>query len=98
MKATDRFTLLTLAEILSSEGAPTWPPEHRRRLSVRGTGAKFSWTVIGGGRGQWLGRGHHGECGARAYIYGVWRQSPQRGPGAELKAFWSLDVQRSRQI
>jgi len=42
---------------------------------------------------------------------GVWGQSPQRGPGAEplvrgsgglrplkLKAFWSLDVQRSRQI
>ena len=41
----------------------------------------------------------------------VWGQSPQRGPGAEplvrrsggeaplkLKAFWSLDVQRSRQI
>jgi len=44
-------------------------------------------------------------------ITGVWRQSPQRGPWAEplvrgsrgrsplkLKAFWSLDVQRSRQI
>jgi len=44
-------------------------------------------------------------------ITGVWGQSPQRGPGAEplvtgsggeaplkLKAFWSLDVQRSRQI
>ena len=31
-------------------------------------------------------------------IMGVWGQSPQRGPGAELKAFWSLDVQRSRQI
>ena len=43
-------------------------------------------------------------------ITGVW-QSPQQGPGAEplvrglggetplkLKAFWSLDVQRSRQI
>ena len=44
-------------------------------------------------------------------IMGVWGESPQRGPGAEplvsglggrsplkLKAFWSLDVQRSRQI
>ena len=32
-------------------------------------------------------------------IMGVWGQSPQRGPGAEpLKAFWSLDVQRSGQI
>ena len=44
-------------------------------------------------------------------ITGVWGQSPQRGPEAEplvkgsggeaplkLKAFWSLDVQRSRQI
>ena len=37
-------------------------------------------------------------------IMGVWEQSPQRGPGAggrsplKLKAFWSLDVQRSRQI
>jgi len=54
--------------------------------------------------------GHYGECGARV-IAGVWRQSPQRGPGAEplvsgakppplmkLKAFWSLDVQRSRHI
>ena len=26
--------------------------------------------------------GHYGECGARV-IAGVWRQSPQRGPGAE---------------
>jgi len=44
-------------------------------------------------------------------ITGVWGQSPQRGPGEspwsggqgdeaplKLKAFWSLDVQRSRQI
>jgi len=44
-------------------------------------------------------------------ITGVWEQIPQRGPGAEplvrgsggeaalkLKASWSLDVQRSRQI
>jgi len=55
--------------------------------------------LIGGGRGQW--------CGARAYTGGL-GQSPQRGPGADpwlggqsplkLKAFWSLDVQRSRQI
>jgi len=52
--------------------------------------------------------GHHGECRARAYNGGL-GQSPQRGPGAELlvrgsgglrplklKAFWSLDAQRSR--
>ena len=44
-------------------------------------------------------------------IMGVCGQSPQRGPGAEplvrgqggeaplkLKAFWSLDVQRSRRV
>ena len=65
--------------------------------------------TIGGGMGQGLG-GHHGECGARAHN-GCLGQSPQRGPGAEplvresggeaalkLKALWSLDVQRSRQI
>ena len=66
--------------------------------------------LIGGGRGQWLG-GHHGECGARAYN-GVLGSEPPAGPkgrapgqgvrGAspplKLKAFWSLDVQRSRQI
>ena len=63
--------------------------------------------LIGGGRGQWLAGGHHGECGARAYNGGLGAE-PQRGPGAEplvrgrsplkLQAFWSLDVQRSRQI
>ena len=48
------------------------------------------------------GQSSVGECG-------VWGQNPQRGPGAEplvrggeaplkLKAFWLLDVQRSRQI
>jgi len=50
------------------------------------------------------------SAGARAYM-GVWGRCPQRGPGAEplvrglggrsplkLKAFWSLHVQRSRQI
>jgi len=64
---------------------------------------------IGGGRGQWLG----GTMASAEHepITGVWGQSPQRGSGAEplvrgsggeapvkLKAFWSLDVQRSRQI
>jgi len=52
--------------------------------------------------------GHYGECGARAYL----GAEPPGGPGAEplvrgsgggeaplkLIAFWSLDVQRSRQI
>jgi len=58
--------------------------------------------TIGGGRGQCLG----GTMASAEHepITGVWGQSPQRGPGAEplvrvkLKAFWSLDVQRSRQI
>ena len=64
---------------------------------------------IGGGRGQCLG----GTMASAEHepITGVWGQSPHRGPGAEplvrgsggkaplkLKAFWSLDVQRSRQI
>ena len=30
--------------------------------------------IMGGGRSQWFGGGHHGECGARAY---------NGGPGAE---------------
>jgi len=45
--------------------------------------------------------GHHGECGARAYN-GPGAEPLVRGSGGEaplkLKAFWSLDVQRSRQI
>jgi len=28
-------------------------------------------------------KGDHGECVEREPITGVWRQSPQRGPGAE---------------
>ena len=66
-------------------------------------------STIGGGRGQWLG----GTMASAEHepITGVWGQSPQPGPGAEplvrgsggeaplkLKAFWSLDIQRSRQI
>ena len=65
--------------------------------------------LIGGGRGQWLG----GTMASAEHepIMGVWGQSPQQGPGAEplvsgsggevplkLKAFWSSDVQRNRQI
>jgi len=55
--------------------------------------------------------GHHGDCGARAYNGGLGAESPAgsrgRAPGhgvwgglrpLKLKAFWSLDVQRSRQI
>ena len=64
---------------------------------------------IGGGRGQLLG-GHHGACGARAYNGSLGVEPPAgsrgRAPGQgvrrrsplKLKAFWSLDVQRSRQI
>jgi len=66
--------------------------------------------TVGGGRGQWLG-GHHGDCGARAYNGSLGGRAPagsrgrapgQGGQGGEaplkLKAFWSLHVQRSRQI
>jgi len=54
--------------------------------------------------------GHHGECGARAYNGGLAAETQVgsraepvvRGSGGEaplkLKAFWSLDVQRSWQI
>jgi len=55
---------------------------------------------IGGGRGQWLG-GHHGECRARAYKGGGGAEPPAGSRGKaplKLKAFWSLDVQQSRQI
>jgi len=51
---------------------------------------------------------HHGECGARAYNGGLGAEPPAgsrgRAPGQgvrgplKLKAFWSLAVQRSRQI
>jgi len=57
--------------------------------------------LIGGRRGQWLG----GTMASAEHkcIMGVWRQSPwSGGQGGEaplkLKAFWSSDVQRSRQI
>ena len=57
--------------------------------------------LIGGGRGQWLG-GHHGECGARAFNGDLRAEPLVKGSGGEaplkLKAFWSLDVQRSLQI
>jgi len=68
-----------------------------------------AYRAIGGGRGQWLG----GTMASAEHepITGVCGQSPQWGPGAEplvrgsggeaplkLKAFWLLDVQRSRQI
>jgi len=52
--------------------------------------------------------GHHGECGARAYNGGLGAEPPagskdrahgqrKRNP-LKLKAFWSLDIKRSRQI
>jgi len=67
---------------------------------LSGAPAGFFSVGIGGGRGQWLGgtmaRAEHEP------ITGVWAQSPKRGQGAEppwsWKHFWSLDVQRSRQI
>ena len=87
---------------------------YRAMLCIRCIGAYFLFEVpgqslvglIGGRRGQWLG----GTMASAEHepIIGVWGQSPQRGPGAEplvrgrsplkLKAFWSLDVQRRRQI
>jgi len=30
----------------------------------------------GGGRGQWLGGGHHGKCGARAHNGGRGAEAP----------------------
>jgi len=52
--------------------------------------------------------GHVGECGARAYNGGLGAEPPATVQGQsawsggqnplKLKAFWSLDVQRSRQI
>jgi len=67
------------------------PQTHRRR----------KWSVVGGT----MASAEHEP------ITGVWGQSPQRGPGAEplvrgqggkaplkVKAFWPLNVQRSRQI
>jgi len=54
------------------------------------------------------GWGDHGECGARTYNGGLGSEPPAgsrgRVPGQggeapqQLKAFWSLDVQRSQQI
>ena len=70
------------------------------------TGADFRFEVpgqssvglIGGGRGQWLG----GTMASAEHepIMGVWWQRSGQGSEAhlKLKAFWSLDVQRSRQI
>ena len=44
----------------------------------------FQGRAIGGGSGQWLG-GHHGECGARAYNWGLGAEPPagsrDRAPG-----------------
>jgi len=61
----------------------------------------FQGRAMSGGRGQWLG----GTMASAEHepITGVWGQSPwSGGQGGEaplkLKAFWSLDVQRSRQI
>jgi len=60
-------------------------------------------------KGSMIG-GHHGEFGARAYNGGLGAEPPAgsrgraRGQGVrvrsplKLKAFWSLDVQQSRQI
>jgi len=66
--------------------------------AARGAHRIFSRGVIGGGMGQWLG----GTMASAAHepISGVWGQSPWSGGEAplKLKAFWSLDVQRSRQI
>ena len=72
---------------------------YEHRLDHENIGADFRFEVpgqssvglIGGGRGQWLG----GTMASVEHepIMGVWGRSPLK-----LKAFWSLDVQRSRQI
>jgi len=71
------------------------------------TGFFFQGRAIGGGRGQWLG----GIMASVEHepITGVWGRAPNKvqgqspwsgGQGGEaalkLKAFWSLDVQRSQ--
>ena len=43
--------------------------DHRRKL-VKISGGARGARIIGGGKGQRLG-GHHGECGARAYNWGL---------------------------
>ena len=56
--------------------------------------------LIGGRRGQWLVGGTMASA-EHEPIMGVWGQSPsgvQAKPPLKLKAFCSLDVQRSRQI
>jgi len=46
-------------------------------------------TDIGGGRGQWLRGGHHGECGARGYNMGLVAEPPAgsrgRAPGQGVR-------------
>jgi len=58
----------------------------RQRLKTLMFRASFpDIIIIGGGRCQWLGGGHHGECGARAYNGGLGAEPPAgsrgRAPG-----------------
>ena len=59
---------------------------HLQLSNYAATGAHrifFQGRAIGGGRGQWLGRGSTMASAEHEPITGVWRQSPQRGPGTE---------------
>ena len=84
------------------------PNPHRRKL-VKISGGARGARIRGGGRGECLG----GNMASAEHerITGVWGRAPSwvqghspwsGGQGSEaplkLKAFWSLDVQRSRQI
>ena len=77
------YNYYSVVKVVMCSGGGAQPLRHRRR------------------KGSLVGR-HHGECGARAYNGGLGAEPLVSGSGGEaplkLKAFWSLDVQRSRQI
>ena len=87
-----RYSTQNLAQLRSSR---TQQRKSRgaHRIFFQGGHRRWKGSVVG-----W----HHGECGARAYNGGPGAEPLVRASGGrsplKLKAFWSLDVQRSRQI
>jgi len=101
-------------QVIRISGLAAWPAAVLLLLAIGAdfrfeVPGQSSVGLIGGGRvNGWGGTMASAE---HKPIMGVWGHSPQRGPGAEplvsgsggeaplkLKAFWSLDVQWSRQI